>query len=338
MIDLRSDTVTKPTIQMKQAMMEAEVGDDVYGEDPAVNALQTYAAKLFGKEAALFCASGTMTNQIAIHLHTRKGDELLCAEQAHVYKYEGGGAAFHSGVQVKQLQAVRGLISAQQIVAAINADDVHFPATRLVCLENTSNRGGGSVYSLEQIQEIAMVCKEHHLAFHLDGARIFNAMLVGGYSAQQIGGLFDSVSVCLSKGLGAPVGSLLLGSHSFINQAKRIRKIFGGGMRQAGFLAAAGLYALHHHVDRLAEDHHKAQTIGALLKQHPFVQSVMPVETNIVIAYLKSEELTNQWISSLREAGILCGRIAPDAVRMVFHLDIRSEDLEQLEKTLKQRM
>jgi threonine aldolase len=335
MIDLRSDTVTKPTPQMKQAMMDAAVGDDVYGEDPSVNALQTYAANLFGKEAALFCASGTMTNQIAIHLHTRKGDEMLCADQAHVYKYEGGGAAFHSGVQVKQLIAERGLIEASQIAAAINADDVHFPATRLVCLENTSNRGGGSVYTLNQMQAIAAVCKQHKLAFHLDGARIFNAMLAGGYSAKQVGEQFDSLSVCLSKGLGAPVGSLLLGTHDFIHQAKRIRKIFGGGMRQAGFLAAAGLYALEHHVTRLGEDHQKAKRLETILSKHPSVRSVMPVETNIVIAHLKDEQTTDVFLSNLKQQGIICGRIAPDAIRMVVHLDISEADMDTLKQVLK---
>jgi threonine aldolase len=335
MIDLRSDTVTKPTPQMKQAMMDAEVGDDVYGEDPTVNALQTYAANLFGKEAALFCASGTMTNQIAIHLHTRKGDELLCAEQAHVYKYEGGGAAFHSGVQVKQLQAERGLIQASQIVSAINADDVHFPSTKLVCLENTSNRGGGSVYTLELMQDIATVCKQHNLALHLDGARIFNAMLAGGYSAKQVGEVFDSLSVCLSKGLGAPVGSLLLGSQTFIKQAKRIRKLFGGGMRQAGFLAAAGMYALEHHVTRLTEDHQKAKRIERLLHQHAAIRNVMPVQTNIVIAQLENEQVTDAFIQNLNLAGIKCGRIAPDSIRMVLHLDVSEADMDNIEQVLK---
>lgn len=336
MIDLRSDTVTKPTLLMKQAMMDAEVGDDVYGEDPTVNALQTYAANLFGKEAALFCASGTMTNQIAIHLHTRKGDELLCAEQAHVYKYEGGGAAFHSGVQVKQLQAERGLIHPSQIAMAINADDVHFPATKLVCLENTSNRGGGSVYTLDQMQQIATICKQHNLALHLDGARIFNAMLAGGYSAQQVGEVFDSLSVCLSKGLGAPVGSLLLGSHAFIKQAKRIRKLFGGGMRQAGFLAAAGQYALEHHVNRLVDDHQKAKRIEAWLTGFAAVKRILPVETNIVIVQFENEHVTNTFIQNLNLNGINCGRIAPDSIRMVLHLDVSEKDMEKLEQVLKQ--
>lgn len=334
-IDLRSDTVTKPTPLMLEAMMQAKVGDDVYEEDETVNELQQYAAKLFGKEASLFCPSGTMANQIAIKLHTQPGDELLCADNAHVYKYEGGGVAVHSGVQIKLLKENRGQITATQIAENINAQDVHFPSTKLVCIENTSNRGGGSCYSLDEMNKIAQVCKQHHLAFHLDGARIFNAIIAANYTALQVGNSVDSISVCLSKGLGAPVGSLLIGTNSFIAKAKRVRKVFGGGMRQAGFLAAAGLYALHNHIDRLAEDHLKAKRVAAVLLQHKDIKAVMPVETNIVIAQFKDEQLTQQCIEQLAILGIKCGRIAPDMIRMVVHLDISNIDLEILLKALK---
>jgi threonine aldolase len=334
-IDLRSDTVTKPTPQMLEAMMHAQVGDDVYGEDETVNTLEQYAADLFGMEAALFCPSGTMTNQIAIKVHTQPGDELICADQSHVYKYEGGGIAFNAGVQAKIIPGERGLIKAQQIEAAINPDDIHFPASKLVCLENTHNRGGGSIYSLGEMQAIQALCAKHGLAFHLDGARVFNALVESDYSARQLGEVFDSISICLSKGLGAPVGSVLLGTAPFIKKAKRVRKVFGGGMRQAGFLAAAGLYALQHHVNRLKDDHQKAIQIGALLKTLPVVKSVMPIETNIVILECVGVSEADMLMAKLKQAGILCGRVAPTHLRMVFHLDISDDMMVALHNTLK---
>lgn len=330
MIDLRSDTVTKPTPQMLEAMMQAKVGDDVYEEDETINALQVRSAKLFGKEAALFCPSGTMTNQIAIKVHTQPGDELICSDNAHVYKYEGGGVAFNSGVQIKQLMGDRGRITAQQVEESLNANDVHFPATRLVCLENTSNRGGGSVYSLKEMKQMAAVCKQHDLQLHLDGARIFNAIVASDYDASQVGECFHSISICLSKSLGAPVGSLVLGTKEFIGKAKRVRKVFGGGMRQAGFLAAAGLYALDHHVERLLEDHLKAKYVSDALSKLSWVKSVMPVETNIVIVQTYYPEEADRILVQLKEKGVLCGRISPDQLRMVFHLDISNADVELL--------
>lgn len=334
MIDLRSDTVTKPTPQMLEAMMQAKVGDDVYEEDETVNALQLHAARLFGKEAALFCPSGTMTNQIAIKVHTQPGDELICADNAHVYKYEGGGVAFNSGVQIKQLMGDRGRITAQQVVESINPNDVHFPATRLVCLENTSNRGGGSIYSLAEMKQMAAVCKQHNLQLHLDGARIFNAIVASDYDALQVGECFDSLSICLSKGLGAPVGSLVLGTKECIAKAKRVRKVFGGGMRQAGFLAAAGLYALDHHVERLMEDHLKAKFVSDTLSKLAWVKSIMPVETNIVIVQTYSPADADRIQAMLKQQGVLCGRISQDQLRMVFHLDISNSDTEQLTSRL----
>lgn len=335
MIDLRSDTVTKPTLQMREAMIQAKVGDDVYEEDETVNSLQNHAAAMFGKEAALFCPSGTMTNQIAIKVHTQPGDELICADNAHVYKYEGGGVAFNSGVQIKQLLGDRGRITAQQVSESINANDVHFPATRLVCLENTSNRGGGSLYSLSEMQQIATVCKQHKLLLHLDGARVFNAIIAANYDALQVGSCFDSLSICLSKGLGAPVGSLVLGTTEFIAKAKRVRKVFGGGMRQAGFLAAAGLYSLEHHIERLMEDHLKAKYVGDILGKCPWVKSVMPVETNIVIVQTHSASEADNIQTQLKQQHILCGRISPDQLRMVFHLDVSNEQVEQLVNAIK---
>jgi threonine aldolase len=335
MIDLRSDTVTKPTPAMLEAMMTARVGDDVYGEDETINTLQQTAATMFGMEAALFCPSGTMTNQIAIKVHTQPGNELICADNAHVYKYEGGGIAFNSGVQAKIIKGDRGRITAPQIEEMINADDIHFPASTLVCLENTHNRGGGSIYPMADMKSIAVLCKQRGLILHLDGARVFNAIVASDYTALQLGNVFDSISICLSKGLGAPVGSLLLGRADMIHKAKRIRKVFGGGMRQAGFLAAAGLYALQHNIDRLKEDHIRARLVGTLLQELPFAESVMPVETNIVIMECKSAADADRLMEQFKQHDILCGRISPTGVRMVFHLDISDAIMDKLLDTIR---
>ncbi len=261
-IDLRSDTVTKPTPGMLDAMLRAEVGDDVWGEDPTVSALEESTAHRFGMEAGLFCPSGTMTNQIAIRVHTQPQQEVICHKQSHIYLYEGGGIAYNSLASVRLLDGERGLLNAEDVAAAINPDDIHYPETALVAIENTVNKGGGACYSLERIASISRICQEHHLPLHLDGARVFNALVATNESPGAYGQYFDSISVCLSKGLGAPVGSVLLGSHAFIHQARRVRKVFGGGMRQAGYLAAAGLYALNHHVERLLDDHRCARVLG----------------------------------------------------------------------------
>lgn len=337
-IDLRSDTVTKPTPGMLEAMMQARVGDDVYGEDEEVNALQQYTAKLFGKEAGLFCPSGTMTNQIAIKLHTQPGDELICADNAHIFKYEGGGIASNSGVQSRVINGDRGRISYLQIPGVINGDDVHFPRTSLVCLENTNNRGGGSIYRISDMQAIRQVCDQHQIKLHLDGARIFNALVETGESPDQTGKVFHTVSVCLSKGLGAPVGSLLLGSQSMIDQARRIRKVFGGGMRQAGYLAAAGMYALKNHVSRIHQDHLHAKRIGRILEQLHEVAEVLPVETNIVLFRLVNPEVTDAFKLFLDKSDIRCGKVSNDALRFVFHLDVTENMVDRLEETLKKRM
>jgi len=331
-IDLRSDTVTKPSPGMLDAMMTAKVGDDVFGEDPSINKVEAESARMFGMEAAIFCPSGTMTNQIAIKCHTQPGDEVICDESAHIYQYEGGGVAFNSGASLKLLYGDRGRLNARQVEGAVNADDPHKPRTSLVCLENTSNRGGGSCYDFSEIEEIRKVCQQHSLRLHLDGARLFNALVRKNETPVQYGKLFDSISICLSKGLGCPVGSLLLGSHDFIRKARRIRKVFGGGMRQGGFLAAAGIYALQNNIERLTLDHEHAQQIANVIAEKEFVRQVLPVETNILIFETKDETMAPALANKLREKGILSIAITPGRIRFVLHLDITDE---MVEKTIK---
>lgn len=311
---------------MLEAMMKAKVGDDVFGEDPSINELEEIAASMFGMEAGIFCPSGTMTNQIAIKCHTQPGDEVICDESAHVYQYEGGGIAFNSGASVKLLHGDRGRITAEQVKAAINPDDPHRANTSLVCLENTSNRGGGSCYDFEEIKRIKAVCKENGLAFHLDGARLWNALVAKNETAKQYGELFDSISICLSKSLGCPVGSVLLGKKELIKKARRVRKAFGGGMRQAGFLAAAGIYALQNNIHRLATDHLHAKKIAEAITKKEFVKFVLPVETNIIIFELNDSISAPALVARLNEQNILGYAIAANRVRLVLHLDI-SEDM-----------
>jgi threonine aldolase len=335
-IDLRSDTVTRPTPAMLDAMIRAEVGDDVFGEDPAINQLEQMAAELFGMEAALYSPSGTMSNQIGIKCHTQPGDEVICERTSHVYIYEGGGIAFNSGSQVRALDGDLGRITAQQIAGAINPDDVHRARTSLVSLENTANRGGGGCYDWEEILRIRQLCTDQKLKFHLDGARLFNALVAKGQTAKSFGGVFDSISVCLNKGLGCPIGSILMGPAPFIRQGRRVRKVFGGGMRQAGYMAAAGVYALTHHIDRLAVDHAHAKQIAAALEKKSFVQSIMPVETNIVIFNLDPALPAKTLAQRLKELGILCIAIAPTQVRFVTHLDISPAMVEQTVAAIEQ--
>src|SRR5687767_1085751 len=325
LIDFRSDTITKPNAAMKQAMLSAEIGDDVFGEDPSVNQLEKMTADLFGMEDAIFCPSGTMTNQIAIKCNTQPGEEVICDESAHVYQYEGGGMAFNSGVSVKLLDGDRGRINAVQVHSAINPDDHHKANSSLVCLENTSNRGGGSCYDFEEIKKIKKVCNEHDLKIHLDGARLFNALVAKNEKPEQYGEIFDSISICLSKSLGCPVGSLLLGKKNFIKKARRIRKVFGGGMRQAGFLAAAGIYALQNNVRRLKDDHDHAKQIGETLAKKSFVKMVLPVETNIIIFELDDSLPAPAMVQKLKDHDILSYAISPDRVRLVLHMDITPE-------------
>jgi threonine aldolase len=328
-MDFRSDTFTKPTPAMLEAMLSAPVGDDVFCEDPSVNELEARMSALFGMEAALYCPSGTMSNQIAIKVHTRPGDEVICSSLAHVYIYEGGGIAFNAGAQVRPLEGDRGMITAADVEAAINPDDVHKARTSLVCLENTSNRGGGCCYSWEEIEKIKAVCTEHGLQLHLDGARLFNALLSAGQTPAQYGQVFNSISVCLNKGLGCPMGSVLLGSAAFIKEARRIRKKLGGGMRQAGFMAATGIYALEHHVERLADDHAHAKMIAAALLEQAFTGHMLPVETNILIFEVHGGWTPVKFRDYMQREGIRVMAISPTQVRMVLHLDITPEMVEK---------
>ncbi len=336
-IDLRSDTVTQPTQGMLEAMHRAPVGDDVFGEDPTINRLEELAANMFGMEKAIFCPSGTMTNQIAIKCHTQPGDEVICDELSHVYQYEGGGIAFNAGASVRLLHGDRGRINGDLIKGAVNnPDDVHKPISRLVVVENTANRGGGSCYEWKELEEMSLVSKELGLSYHLDGARLFNAIIAKRQDAKSYGAIFDSISICLSKGLGAPVGSLLLGKSTFIKKARRVRKAFGGGMRQAGSLAAAGIYALEHHVDRLKTDHQHAKSIEETLKKQSFITDVLPVETNIVIAECDPSFNIKQFIEKMKENGVLFFSISPTRFRMVTHLNVTSDMIEMIPEKIKQ--
>lgn len=334
-IDLRSDTVTVPSKGMMDAMMSAEVGDDVFAEDPTVSLLEKKIALMFNKESALFCPSGTMTNQIAIKCHTQPGDELLCDVNSHIYNYEGGGISSNSGVQAKLLQGDRGRITASLIEENINGNYDWLTKTSLVCLENTVNRAGGSYYQLDEMLKISTLCKEKQLGFHLDGARLFNALVETKESTIDVGNAFDSISICLSKGLGAPVGSLLLGTTDFIKKARRVRKVFGGGMRQAGFLAAAGIYALDNNINRLTEDHQRAKQIESILTKLPYVESSLPVDTNIIIFNLSPNLKLEVFESKLKEQGIKMSAFGKQTVRFVTHLDFTDEMLMKLESVLK---
>ena len=329
-IDYRSDTVTRPTPAMLQRMFDANVGDAVFGDDEEVNALQDEAAKLFGMDASVFCPSGTMTNQIAIKVHTRPGDQVICDGTGHVYVYEGGGAALHSGVTCRLLNGDGGRFTADQVDAAVNdPEDPHLPRTRLVSIENTSNKGGGTCWDLDEMRRIREVCHRHGLRLHLDGARLFNALVETGEEPSVYGELFDSISICLSKGLGAPVGSLLLGSEDVIFSANRMRKAFGGGMRQAGYLAAAGRYALEHHVDRLKEDHAHARQLGAALSESNLPGRAWPVVTNLVMFNFESREALQSTLAAFQEHGIQAGTMGDTLMRLVTHLDITPEKVEE---------
>ncbi|MBL7896077.1 MAG: threonine aldolase [Bacteroidia bacterium] len=334
-IDLRSDTVTKPTKAMLEAMMNAPLGDDVFGEDPTVIELEKKAAALFGKEAGLFCPSGTMTNQIAIKVHTQPGDEVLCDVNSHIYNYEGGGISFNSGVQAKLIQGDRGRITAQQIEQNINGDFDWLTRTTLVSLENTVNRAGGSYYTIDMIKPIQKLCADKKLNFHLDGARIFNALTETKENPKDVGSLFDSISICLSKGLGTPAGSVLIGTKEFIKKARRVRKVFGGGMRQAGILAAAGIYALDNNVTRLKEDHIRAKKIERILKSLPYITSILPVDSNIVIFDIDTKISGADFEKKLLENNIKIAAFGKQTIRFVTHMDFTDEMLEQTEKVLK---
>lgn len=334
-IDLRSDTITKPTAEMLAAMMSAEVGDDVFEDDPAVNALEIKAAELFGMEAAIFCASGTMTNQLAIRVHCSPGSEVICDKQSHVYLYEGGGIALNAFSSTKPLDGDKGRISAEQVAEAVNnSEDVHQPLSRMVSLENSMNKGGGSLYDFAEIVKIKEVCQQNNLILHLDGARLFNAIVETENSPADYGQVFDSISLCLSKGLGCPIGSLLLGSKEVIKKARRFRKVMGGGWRQAGYLATAGIYALDNHIERLKEDHQRAKSIGKILSQKSFVKDIYPIETNIVIFELDKKVLATEVVAALAEKDIYGGTSGKHLVRFVTHLGFTDEHLNEFDQRL----
>lgn len=327
-VDLRSDTVTKPTAAMREAMAAAPVGDDVFGEDPMVNELQRRVAEMTGKEAALFVPSGTMSNQIALFVHARPGDEVICEYGCHIFNYEGAGAAQLSGVQLHPLKGERGVITAQQIAEAIRPADHHYPHTALIEVENTHNRAGGAVFPLSELHRIRALADEHGLAVHMDGARLWNAVVATGIPLAEWCRTADSVSLCFSKGLGAPVGSILVGSAEFIERAHRRRKAQGGGMRQAGILAAAALYALNHHIERLAEDHRRARALAEFLNEHAASVDLAATQTNIVIAELGGNKSAPQFCRELQENGVLALPISERKVRFVTHLDIDDQGLE----------
>ena len=334
MINLLSDTLTKPSPGMLRAMFDAEVGDDVFGQDPSVNALEAHVAAMFGHEAAVFCPSGTMTNQLAIKVHTQPLDEVICDHDSHIWHYESAGFAWHSGVRINPVVGERGKLRAEQVEAAIQPTYDWLARTRLVVLENTCNRGGGATYHLDEIDAIRELCTARGLALHLDGARLMNALVANEESPLEWGKRFDSISLCLSKGLGAPVGSVLSGPADFIREARRFRKIMGGGMRQAGFMAAAGLYALHHQVDRLREDHAHARHLAEALTEQPYVKQVRPVETNIVIFDVMDGLTAKQVLDALEAHGVRASAFGPQTIRFVTYREVGGREVEQVIRTL----
>lgn len=335
MIDFRSDTVTKPSQEMREAMINAPVGDDVFVEDPTVNELEQFSAELFGMEAAIYCSSGTQTNQIAINVHVQPGGEIITNEDSHIYKYEGGGISKNSGASVRLIRGNRGRLTLNDVEEWINPDDVHYPVTQLVSLEDTSNRGGGAIYDFEEIKKISAFCRKNNLPLHLDGARLMNAMVENGIDLKEYASQFDSISLCLSKGLGAPVGSVLIGKKDFIKKSRRVRKVFGGGMRQAGIIAAGGLYALKNNVERLKVDHLHAKALESALKELTWVKEVIPVDTNIVVAILKDESQRDVILEKLAQKGIKIMAFGPGMLRFVTHLDINESDIHQTIEALK---
>jgi len=336
-IDLLSDTVTKPSPAMLEAMFKAKVGDDVFDEDPTVKELESKMAAMFGMEAGIFCPSGTMSNQIAIKVHTRPMDEVICDRSSHIYNYEAGGIAFNSACSVRLLDGDRGRIAPEDIIPNINPSDIHRTHTSLLSIENTCNRGGGSIYSLEHMKKLSVLARDNHLKFHLDGARLFNALIKSGLKPIALKGLFDSISICLSKGLGAPVGTVLLGSSTFVSEAKRVRKVYGGAMRQSGYLAAAGLYALEHHIERLKDDHERAARLGCCLEKQAYVDEVFPVETNIVIFRLNNSMALDVFINKLAKYDIRGVGFGPQLVRFVTHLDVDDSMIDEVIKILENK-
>ncbi|MBP7184748.1 MAG: aminotransferase class I/II-fold pyridoxal phosphate-dependent enzyme [Saprospiraceae bacterium] len=334
MINLISDTVTKPTPEMLEAMFRAEVGDDVFGEDPTINKLERKVADLFGKENALFCPSGTMTNQIALQIHTDRLTEIICEETSHVYQSETSGYAYNARAGVHLIRGEFGKINSNQVEEAIQPNYDWVPKSAMVVLENTTNKGGGNFYTLDEIRKIKDVCRKNNLKLHLDGARLFNALVETNESTFDFGQEFDTISVCMSKGLGAPVGSLLIGDNEQIKRARRLRKVMGGGMRQAGYLAAACIFALDHNIDRLKEDHDKARLLGSSLQNCNYVEEVLPVKTNIVIARLSDDVNIPNFLNFLKSKGILATQFGKQIIRFVTHLDVSNTQIEQVTQVL----
>lgn len=330
MIDLRSDTVTRPTAAMLAAMQSAPVGDDVFGEDPSILALEQQAAALFGKEAALFCPSGTMCNQIALKVHTQALDEVITHDFSHINQYESTGFALFSGIKLRLTNGAEGKVAADEIASLINPPFDWLAHTRMVWLENTCNKAGGSCYTLAELQNLSAACQQNGLLLHIDGARIFNAIVAQGYTTQDIGKVCDSLNFCLSKGLGCPVGSLMVGSGSVIRQARRVRKVMGGGMRQAGYLAAAGSYALEHHIERLASDHHRAKTLATALQQYPYISTVSTPETNIIMLQIDPKVGATAWVNAMATHHIKTVTFGNNMVRLVTHLDFTDAMLERV--------
>ncbi|MFK8038812.1 MAG: low specificity L-threonine aldolase [Crocinitomicaceae bacterium] len=330
MIDFRSDTVTKPTPEMLNFMMSAPVGDDVFVEDPTIIELEEYVAELFGFEASLFCTSGTQTNQIAIKVHTQPGDEVICHEESHIYRYEGGGMMINSQASPRFIRDNRGRIIPKLLDDQVNPNDIHYPITKLVSLEDTANRGGGAVYDFNDILKIKEFCTRNKLKLHLDGARVFNALTENNIDIKSYAKPFDSISVCLSKGLGAPVGSILLGSKAFITKSRRVRKYLGGGMRQAGIIAAGGLFALKHNVNRLTDDHKRAKDLESFFNNESWVKTVISVETNIVVIVLQNFDKQAEIIHQYKENDVLLMAFGKGRLRLVTHLHITDSDIEKV--------
>jgi threonine aldolase len=333
-VDLRSDTVTRPSPEMREVIAAAEVGDDVFGEDPTVKRLEARVAELLGKEAAVFVPSGVMGNQIAIMVHTRPGDEVILAERSHIFHYESGAPALLSGVQLRPIEHARGLITPEQVEAAIRPEFDWEPRSRLVCLENTVNKAGGAVFPPRQAEAVAETARSRGLRVHLDGARLWNAAVAVGKAESELAAPFDTVSVALSKGLGAPVGSVLAGSREDMRLARRHRKLLGGGMRQVGILAAAGLYAVEHHRQGLTDDHRRARVLAAAMASSPaFSLDAESVETNIVIAETRGISAADA-VAALRALGIYMIEFGPTTVRATTHRDVSDSDLDRAVKAI----
>jgi threonine aldolase len=333
-IELRSDTFTKPSAAMLQAIMEAKVGDDVFEEDETTNILEATCASLFGYEAALLCTSGTMANQVAITVHCQAGDEVICDAMSHIYVYEGGGIMANARASVNMLVGDRGRITATQIAAAVKPDNVHFPVSKIVSLENTMNKGGGACYDIVALEKIKKVCLAHNMQLHLDGARLYNALIATNTTPLQHGAIFDSITICFSKGLGTPMGTVLLGNKKFIHAARRVRKRFGGGWRQSGYMAAACLYALEHNVNRLLQDHERAKQLGKMLEKNSAVKNIVPIETNLVFVEFDETILAADIVNKWEAQGLKCMSLNKHSIRLVTHLDFTDDDLTRCEKIL----